>query len=132
MAFTVLIVDDSPAMRNFVKRVLDLSGFEMGACFEASNGREGLDLLQKEWVDVILTDINMPVMNGEEFVRNLSKHESLSNIPVIVISTDRTDDRVRQMMELGAKGYVKKPFQPEELREKLEHVLGVAYAANEF
>lgn len=130
MAFRVLIVDDSPAMRSFVKRVLELSGFEMGACLEANNGREALDLLSQEWVDVILTDVNMPVMNGEEFVQQIARSESLQNIPVLVISTDRTEDRVRQMMDLGAKGYVKKPFQPEELREKLEHVLGVAYAAN--
>jgi two-component system chemotaxis response regulator CheY len=130
MAFTVLIVDDSPAMRAFVKRVLDLSGFELGACFEAADGREALATLSRQWVDVILTDINMPVMNGEQFVQNLSASESLSNIPVIVISTDRTDDRIRQMLALGAKGYVKKPFQPEELREKLENVLEGAYAAN--
>jgi two-component system, chemotaxis family, chemotaxis protein CheY len=130
MAFTVLIVDDSPAMRSFVKRVLELSGFEMGACFEAGNGSEALELLQSEWVDVILTDINMPVMNGEEFVQKLSEHESLRTVPVLVISTDRTDDRVRQMMAIGAKGYVKKPFQPEELREQLERVLGAAYAGN--
>jgi two-component system, chemotaxis family, chemotaxis protein CheY len=130
MAFTVLIVDDSPAMRSFVKRVLELSGFEMGTCFEAGNGSEALELLKNEWVDVILTDINMPVMNGEEFVQNLSAHESFHSIPVLVISTDRTDDRVRQMISLGAKGYVKKPFQPEELREELERVLGVVYAGN--
>jgi two-component system, chemotaxis family, chemotaxis protein CheY len=130
MAFTVLIVDDSPAMRSFVKRVLELSGFEMGTCFEAGNGSEALDLLKNEWVDVILTDINMPVMNGEQFVQNLAAHESFRSIPVLVVSTDRTEDRVRQMMALGAKGYVKKPFQPEELREELERVLGVAYAAN--
>jgi two-component system chemotaxis response regulator CheY len=130
MAFTVLIVDDSPAMRSFVKRVLELSGFEMGACFEAGNGSEALDLLKNEWVDVILTDINMPIMNGEEFVQKLSQHESLRTVPVLVISTDRTDDRVRQMMAMGAKGYVKKPFQPEELRETLEKVLEGAYAGN--
>jgi two-component system, chemotaxis family, chemotaxis protein CheY len=128
MAFTVLIVDDSPAMRSFVKRVLELSGFEMGTCFEAANGSEAFDLLKDEWVDVILTDINMPVMNGEEFVQNLAGHESFGSIPVLVISTDRTDDRVRQMIALGAKGYVKKPFQPEELREELERVLGIVYA----
>jgi len=130
MAFRVLIVDDSPAMRSFVKRVLELSGFEMGACLEAGNGSEALDLLNQEWVDVILTDINMPVMNGEEFVQQVSQNESLRNVPILVVSTDRTEDRVRQMMALGAKGYVKKPFQPEELREKLEQVLGVAYATN--
>ena len=127
MAFTVLIVDDSPAMRSFVKRVLDLSGFETGTYFEADNGREALELLGKEWVDVILTDINMPVMNGHEFVQALSLNEALRSIPVIVISTDRTEDRVREMIALGAKGYVKKPFQPEELREELEKVLGVTY-----
>jgi two-component system, chemotaxis family, chemotaxis protein CheY len=130
MAFTVLIVDDSPAMRSFVKRVLDLSGFDMSTCHEAGNGKEALELLANEWVDVILTDINMPVMNGEELVQNLAVSESFRSIPVIVVSTDRTDDRVRQMIALGAKGYVKKPFQPEELRQELEKVLEAAYAAN--
>ena len=130
MAFTVLIVDDSPAMRAFVKRVLDMSGFDMSICHEAGNGKEALDLLNTEWVDVILTDINMPVMNGQEFIQNLAVNESLRSIPVIVVSTDRTEDRVRQMISLGAQGYVKKPFQPEELREEMEKVLGAAYAAN--
>jgi two-component system chemotaxis response regulator CheY len=130
MAFTVLIVDDSPAMRSFVKRVLDLSGFDMSTCHEAGNGKEALELLDNEWVDVILTDINMPVMNGEELVQNLAASDSFRTIPVIVVSTDRTDDRIRQMMALGAKGYVKKPFQPEELREELEKVLEAAYATN--
>ena len=130
MAFTVLIVDDSPAMRSFVKRVLDLSGFDMSSCHEAGNGKEALEVLGNEWVDIILTDINMPVMNGEEFVQAVSANDALRSIPVIVVSTDRTDDRVRQMISLGAKGYVKKPFQPEELRETLEKVLEGAYAAN--
>jgi two-component system, chemotaxis family, chemotaxis protein CheY len=130
MAFTVLIVDDSPAMRSFVKRVLEMSGFDMSDCHEAGNGKEALELLSGEWVDVILTDINMPVMNGQELVQNLAASESLRSIPIIVVSTDRTDDRVHQMMSLGAKGYVKKPFQPEELRSELERVLEAAYATN--
>lgn len=130
MAFTVLIVDDSPAMRSFVKRVLELSGFEMSACHEAANGKEALEVLGTEWVDVILTDINMPVMNGQELVQNLAANESFGSIPVIVVSTDRTEDRVHQMISLGAKGYVKKPFQPEELRAELEKVLEAAYVAN--
>lgn len=129
MAFTVLIVDDSPAMRSFVKRVVDLSGFETGAYFEADNGRAALELLNKEWVDVILTDINMPIMNGHEFVQALSANEAFRSIPVLVVSTDRTEDRVREMIALGAKGYVKKPFHPEELKEELERVLGVVYGA---
>ena len=130
MAFTVLIVDDSPAMRSFVKRVLDMSGFDMSTCREAGDGKEALEVLANEWIDIVLTDINMPVMNGQEFVEQMAANEALRSIPIIVVSTDRTDDRVREMIALGAKGYVKKPFQPEELRHELEKVLEGAYATN--
>ena len=123
MAFNVLIVDDSAAMRNFVRRVLTLSGIELGDCFEASNGREALACVAKNWVDVILTDINMPQMNGEELVRRLGPDDDLRSIPVIVVSTDGTDMRMQQMMQLGARAYVKKPFLPETLRGKLDQVL---------
>lgn len=125
MAFNVLTVDDSPAMRLFIRRVLELSGFEVGDLWEASDGDEALALLREHWVDVILTDINMPGMNGEEFVRRLEGDELLRSVPVIVVSTDGTENRVHQMLTLGAKGYVKKPFPPEALRAELERVLGI-------
>jgi two-component system chemotaxis response regulator CheY len=127
MAFNVMIVDDSPAMRVFVRRVLDLSGFALGGLWEASNGVEALEQLGQHWVDVILTDINMPGMDGEQFVRRLEQDEMLRSIPVIVVSTDGTEHRVQQMLALGAKGYVKKPFLPETLRAELENVLGVCH-----
>ena len=129
MAYNVLIVDDSPAMRSFVRRVLELSGLDVGSCLEAGNGQEALNLLRDAWVDVVLTDINMPTMDGEQFVRLLEADEALRSIPVLVVSTDRTDGRVRQMMTLGAKGYVTKPFLPETLREEMERVLGVTHAS---
>lgn len=125
MAYRVLIVDDSPAMRTFVRRVIDLSGFELSECFEASNGGEALDVLRKEWVDAILTDINMPGMDGQEFLRRLSQDELLRSIPAIVISTDATAQRIASMVYLGARGYVTKPFLPETLRAELERTLGV-------
>jgi two-component system, chemotaxis family, chemotaxis protein CheY len=127
MAYNVLIVDDSPAMRSFVRRVLDMSGLEVGRCLEAGNGEEALGLLRNEWMDVVLTDINMPTMDGEQFVRCMEGDESLRSIPVLVVSTDRTEGRLRQMMSLGARGYVTKPFLPETLREELEKVLGVCH-----
>jgi len=74
MELHVLIVDDSPAMRSFIRRVLDLSGLEVGRCLEASNGEEALRLLENNWVDAVLTDINMPQMDGEEFLRRLAEH----------------------------------------------------------
>ncbi len=128
MAFSVLIVDDSAVMRSFIRRVIQLSGFSFDHCLEASDGAEALDVLGGHWVDVILTDINMPRMNGEEFVRRLEEDELLRAIPVVVISTDSTDSRMHRMRLLGAKGYVKKPFQPETLRDELERVLEVASA----
>jgi two-component system chemotaxis response regulator CheY len=128
MAYRVLIVDDSPAMRSFIRRVMTVSGFECSVCLEAGNGQEALNLLSREWVDLILTDINMPHMNGEEFVRHLEADDCLRSIPVLVVSTDSTGQRIRQMLAMGAKGYLPKPFTPESLRTELERLLGVPYA----
>jgi two-component system, chemotaxis family, chemotaxis protein CheY len=124
MAFSVLIVDDSPVMRGFIRRVMALSGFEVGECLEASNGEEALDRLQERSVDVILTDINMPKMNGEELLRRLETDARLRAVPTLVISTDATKARILKMISLGAHGYMTKPFSPEALREELERVLG--------
>ena len=125
MAYCVMIVDDSRSMRSFVRRVMDLSGFEVDSCFDAANGAEALALLHAHPVDIILTDINMPEMNGEDFVRELEQEEKFRSIPVVVVSTDATQNRIRRMLDLGAKGYVVKPFSPEALRGELERVLGV-------
>ena len=125
MAYCVMIVDDSRSMRSFVRRVMDLSGFEVDSCFDAANGAEALALLHAHPVDIILTDINMPEMNGEDFVRELEREEKFRSIPVVVVSTDATQNRIRRMLDLGAKGYVVKPFSPEALRGELERVLGV-------
>jgi len=105
--------------------VIELSGFELSDCFEAADGEEALAVLRAEWVDAILTDINMPVVDGEEFLRRLSADPMLCSIPVIVISTDATRNRIDRMMALGARGYVTKPFVPETLRAELERTLGV-------
>ena len=128
MAFDVLIVDDSPAMRGFIGRVLEMSGMDMGSRMEAGHGAEALEVLDRNWVDVILTDINMPVMNGEEFLAEVARRDAWKGIPVVVISTDSTGARVERMLALGAKGYVKKPFSPESLRDELERVLEVNHA----
>ena len=125
MAYNILLVDDSPAMRSFLRRVLDLSGLDVGRCLEACNGQEALDVLSREWIDLVLTDLNMPVMDGEELVRRLAADESLRTVPVLVVSTDRTEARVCQLLQLGARGYVAKPFLPETLRAEMDRVLEV-------
>jgi len=128
MAYRVLIVDDSPAMRTFVRRVLEVSGFDLASCLQAGNGEEALQVLRGEWVDLVLSDINMPVMDGEEFLRRLESDEMLRALPVVIISTDATAGRIERMIALGARGYVTKPFTPEMLREQLERTLGVQNA----
>jgi len=129
VSYRILIVDDSPGMRAVLRRVIDLSGVPVAACLTACHGLAALALLRNEPVDLVLTDINMPEMNGEELVAELKKDPALSEIPVLVISTDATSNRMQRMLELGAAGYVIKPFQPETLRSEVERVLGGVHAA---
>jgi two-component system chemotaxis response regulator CheY len=119
----VLIVDDSPAMRKFVRRVLEISGFAIGELNEAVDGLDALKFLSRRPVDLILTDVNMPVMGGEEFMARVASESGMKEIPVVVISTDSTRQRTGRMMALGASGYVAKPFSPEILRAELERVM---------
>jgi len=124
MAFNILIVDDSPAMRRVVRRVVDIAGVDVGNYLEAGNGVEALVVLHNEWVDLIMTDINMPEMDGEELLLQVRNDPALATIPVLVVSTDRSQGRVRQMISLGADGYVSKPFLPETLSLEMYRLLG--------
>jgi|SRR5580704_5113200 two-component system chemotaxis response regulator CheY len=129
MALRVLIVDDSPVMRAFVRRVLDISGLDVADTFEAGDGQEALNMLEHEWVDVVLTDINMPNMDGEEFVTKLGERGLLPLVTVVVVSTDATTTRMEHLKALGAHGYLSKPFQPESLRAEIERALEVRHVA---
>lgn len=124
MAFNILIVDDSPAMRRVVRRVVDLSGFEVGKYLEAGDGEQALAILHAEWVDLIVTDINMPVMDGEQLLIAVRGDASLAEIPVLVVSTDQSANRVEDMMAHGASGYLSKPFMPAALSEQMYKLLG--------
>ena len=125
MSFNVLIVDDSNSMRAVIKKIISISGFKMDQCIEAGNGKEALEALADNWVDVIVSDINMPVMNGFELLGMLKKDNLLKNIPVIVITTESSEKRMQDAFNLGVKGFIKKPFLPEEVRKILYEVIGV-------
>jgi two-component system chemotaxis response regulator CheY len=126
MSFNVLIVDDSNAMRAVIRKIIAMSGFKMDQCLNAGNGREALEALAHEWVDVIISDINMPEMNGLELLARLKRDDLYREIPVIMISTEGSDERMREAMACGAQGFIKKPFLPEELRKKLYEIIGVS------
>ena len=125
MSFNVMIVDDSGAMRSVIKKVITLSGFKMSLCMEAGNGREALERLQGNWVDVIISDINMPEMGGLELLQALSQDALYRNIPVIIVSTEGSRERIKEAFDKGAKGFIKKPFLPEDIRSVLHEVIGV-------
>lgn len=125
MSFNVLIVDDSASMRAVIKKIIAISGFRLDQCLEAANGREALDQLKGHWVDVILSDINMPEMNGMELLKALKEDPLYQNIPAIIISTDGSAERMTDALRAGAKEFIKKPFLPEEIRGVLYNVMGV-------
>lgn len=125
MSFNVLIVDDSNAMRAVIKKIIAMSGFKMDECWEAGSGKEALETLSHAWVDVIISDINMPEMNGLELVGRLKSDELYKEIPVIMVSTEGSAERMREAFVRGAQGFIKKPFLPEDLRKALYEVIGV-------
>ena len=124
MAFNVLIVDDSSSMRAVIKKTLKVSGFNVGQFLMAGDGKEALKVLEGEWVDIILTDINMPNMNGMELLVEMKNDEMLKSIPVVMVTTEGSDRVVQESMRLGAQGYVKKPFRPEEIKGILNRIMG--------
>jgi two-component system chemotaxis response regulator CheY len=121
----VLIVDDSAAMRSVIKKIIHISGFKMDGCFEAGNGLEALAQLKEQWVDVIISDVNMPEMNGLELLQRLSQDPLYQNIPVIIVSTEGSTERMQEALDRGAKGFIKKPFLPEDIKRVLHDVIGV-------
>lgn len=126
----VLLVDDSPVMRSFLKRALSVCGFSVGAYLEAGDGRQALEVVARQRPDLVLTDINMPVMDGEGFLRELRAIPAYQSLPVVVVSTDATEGRVMRLLELGANGYLSKPFEPERLAHLLARVLGAVAEDN--
>src|ERR1700722_9588566 len=120
----VLIVDDSSVMRKIVERALRQAGLDINEVAEASNGAEALAEIQKGVPDMILSDINMPVMDGLEFLKNLATLDSAKGVPVIMITTEGSEARVVEALSAGAKGYLRKPFTPEQVKERVAPLIG--------
>lgn len=124
MSYNILVVDDSKSMRMVIRKTLEISGFRIGEYLEASNGQEALDLIEGKWIDLILSDIHMPVMDGYEFIRLLKDRGANSGIPVVFITTEANEERLKDLMESGASGYIRKPFRPEDIFALLSRVMG--------
>jgi two-component system chemotaxis response regulator CheY len=118
-----LIVDDSSVMRKIVERSLRQAGIDLAEVREAGNGAEALAILGEDSVDLILCDINMPVMDGLEFVRQLQAMDAAKRAPVVMITTEGSESHVVQALSLGARGYIRKPFTPDQVKEHVIPVL---------
>jgi two-component system, chemotaxis family, chemotaxis protein CheY len=118
-----LIIDDSAVMRKIVERSLRQAGVNLTQVLEAGNGAEALGVLQDKQVDLILCDINMPIMDGLEFVKQLAGLESAKGVPVVMITTEGSESHVVQALSCGARGYIRKPFTAEQVKEHVIPVL---------
>jgi len=123
MGKNVLLVDDSSTMRKIIGRSLRQAGIDFDNIFEAGDGLEALEVLEKEKVDIILSDINMPNMDGISFLREKASRANMKNIPVLMISTETGDDIIGEAKSLGAVGAIKKPFTPDKVNEVLGPLL---------
>lgn len=117
MATSVLIIDDSNTMRKIVQRSLRQAGFEFDKILEAGDGQEALSVLAGEKVDLILSDINMPNMDGLEFLRQKAANDAIKDIPVVMITTEAGADIIGEARSLGAKGSIKKPFTADQVQD---------------
>ena len=122
MGVKVLIVDDSSVMRKMISRSLRQTGLDLSVAGEAGNGVEGLAELSAKDVDLVLCDWNMPEMNGLEFIKEARKSYKT---PIVMLTTESSQDKVMEAMQAGADGFVTKPFTPEKLNEKLSLILGI-------
>jgi two-component system, chemotaxis family, chemotaxis protein CheY len=123
---SILIVDDSSVMRKIVERALRQAGLALKTVFEAGHGVEALEILRKEKVALILSDINMPNMDGLEFLRQLRSQELANEVPVVMITTESSEDHVRAALIAGAQGYIRKPFTAEQVKDRVLPLIGAA------
>ena len=121
-----LIVDDSSVMRKIVERALRQAGLDSMRVYEAGTGAEGLDVLRSANIDLILSDINMPSMDGLEFLKQIKDQNLAPGVPVVMITTESSEEHVKQAIAAGARGYIRKPFTPEQVKERVLPLLKAA------
>lgn len=129
MGLNVLVVDDSDVIRQMIIRTLDIASIPVSTMFEAGNGREALAVLDESWIDLVLADINMPVMNGVEMLEHMQADPETSDVPVIVVSTEGAAERIEALMNQGVVAWIRKPFTPEEIRDVVNELTNAMPAA---
>ena len=119
MPVDVLIVDDSAAIRKILQRMLRRAGLDLGVVLEAGDGVEALEKLRDQPVGLILSDINMPNMDGIQLLRVLKSSDKFKHVPVVMITTETGEAKVMEALRLGASGYIRKPFTADQIKDRL-------------
>ena len=123
MPVDVMIVDDSAAIRKILQRVLRQTDIPIGEVLEAGDGVEALKTLNDRSVNLILSDINMPNMDGLQLLAQLKATEKWKSVPIVMVTTEGGQGKVIEAVQLGAAGYVRKPFTAEQIKEKLSGLI---------
>jgi len=123
MKWQILIVDDSNVVKAVLMKALDESGAPVRKVFDASNGRDALEILKHESIDLVFADINMPVMTGVELVEHMADDPALKSVPVIMISTEGSVSRREYLKSKGVRAYIRKPFTAEQIRTVVREVM---------
>ena len=131
MAFNFLIVDDSATSRGIVRKTLKLTRLPLGDIWEAANGREGLEQMRANWVDLVLADLNMPDMTGQEMIEAMTKDPLLSKLQVVVVSSEGNQSVLDSLVKQGVRQVVRKPFEPALLRGVIEQALELTDGVHE-
>lgn len=124
MSINVLVVDDSLVMRKVIEKAFDIYGYGDSKIFEAGNGIEGLKVLDEQKIDLLLVDINMPIMDGEQMLKEVEKRRDQKKFPVLIISAESNQERIDELRKYSAV-FIHKPFTPEKLIQMLDqHIQG--------
>ena len=126
MPIEILVVDDSMVMRSMIKKTINLCGLDIGTIYEAGNGKEGLDMVEKQDVDLLFIDVNMPVMDGMEMLDQLRSRPETADLPILIVSTESHEGRIEKINQQNA-GFVHKPFTPEMLRGKILEMMDTVH-----
>ncbi len=127
MSLNILVVDDSSVVRAMIIKILKLTGLPLGNIHEAANGLEGLDALEANWIDLIFADINMPVMDGEEMIGHIRANPAWADLPLIIVSTEGSETRIRTLVEEKGARFIHKPFTPETIRRVVLDTLEIEH-----
>jgi len=123
-SYSILIVDDSALTRSVIKRTINMAGIDAAPIFEAGDGKAAVELLKHEKIDLVLMDLNMPIMGGLEATRRIRDEPEMKNVNIVIVSSESTAGRIDQLKQQGVQGYIKKPFTPEQIKCTIEKLLG--------